>query len=142
MDLSNLDTGGAKGAVLHLKHPATNEPLMTETEPKRPIALDVVCQDSERFTSYAHAQTDKTLAAIDPAQPRKPIPSAVQETQRRKLVAHCIVGFDNIVLDGQELPYSPENALKLVTRFPWIYEQVDAFAAQRANFLKASSPKP
>jgi hypothetical protein len=41
-----------------------------------------------------------------------------------------------IVLDGEPLPFSEENAAKLYQRFRFIYQQVVAKADTRAAFLK------
>ena len=41
-----------------------------------------------------------------------------------------------IVLDGEALAYSEENAVKLYQRFAFIKEQVDRAAGSRARFLK------
>ena len=149
MDLRSLYTGGAEGAALQLKHPVTGEPLaLPPIEPagkSRPIILQVVCKDSDRFRHFAHAQADKRLAEVDATEAGKPVkrlPSSEIEANNIKLVAHCVIGWDNVILDGVELPYSPENARKLLTEFPAFYEQVDAFAAIRGNFVKASSSQP
>lgn len=148
MDLRSLYTSGPEGAALHLKHPATGEPLFTDPKPPQekglPVTLQVVCQDSDHFRQFAHAQTDRTLAKQQPAKPGEKAPmrsSAEIAADEDKLVAQCIIGWDNVWYDGVELPYSPPNALKLVTDLPWLREQVDRFAATRANFMKASSAK-
>lgn len=151
MDLRSLYTSGADGAALHLKNPVSGAPLYVpspsppgeeSTDPGRPIMMQVVCKDSDRFRHLAHSMADKRIAAAqatEPGQPPKQRSSAEIEADNVKLVAHCIIGWDNIILDGIELPYSPENARKLLAEFPAFYEQVNDFAAIRGNFVKASS---
>lgn len=54
-----------------------------------------------------------------------------------KYLARITIGWTpDVVLDGQELAYSPENAEKVYTRFRFIREQVDRAAGNRARFIK------
>lgn len=61
-----------------------------------------------------------------------------EATQRGvKYLARITLGWEpKIILDGQELAYSPENAEKLYRRHKFIREQVDRAAGNRAGFLK------
>ena len=44
-------------------------------------------------------------------------------------------GWRNVVLDGEELPFSHENVVKLYRRCPVIQQQILPFANRRANFF-------
>ena len=54
------------------------------------------------------------------------------------LLAKCTTDWAGIVVEGETLDCTYENAVKLYGRFAWIMEQVDEFVADRANFTKAS----
>lgn len=54
-----------------------------------------------------------------------------------KYLARITIGWaPDVVLDGQELAYSPENAERVYTKFRFIREQVDRAAGNRARFIK------
>lgn len=55
-----------------------------------------------------------------------------------KIIAACIVGWSGIVISKKKFEYSPENAVELINRFPWIGEQIDKFAVDLKNFMKGS----
>lgn len=44
-------------------------------------------------------------------------------------------GWRNVIVDGQELPFGPENARMLYRRCPVIRRQVMPFAVERSNFF-------
>lgn len=54
-----------------------------------------------------------------------------------RYLAKITLGWEpNLVVDGQELAYSEENAEKLYRRHKFIREQVDRAAGNRARFTK------
>lgn len=58
------------------------------------------------------------------------------EKTRLKSIAACIAGWDNVFEDGAPLAFTPQEAHRLVSNFPVIADQVEAFATERANFIK------
>ena len=56
------------------------------------------------------------------------------------MLAACTAGWKNVLdKSGAEIPFSQDNARILYTIYPVIREQVDAFVASRANFLRGSA---
>ena len=54
------------------------------------------------------------------------------------VLAKCIVGWENIIVDGKELDFTRSNATTLLTKVKFIREQVSRFISNRANFLEDS----
>lgn len=62
---------------------------------------------------------------------------AALESQAQ-LLAKITTGWDNLSFGDDEKPYeySYENAVALYTDYPFVREQVNEFAGERANFTK------
>lgn len=119
---SQLDT-----AEINIAHPLTGE----ETGMK----IRVVSLDSDKYhqismklqnenIKYARKNRGKTTA-------EKLSSDAIE------LLANVTVGWDNIKINGKDLPFSLENARKLYEDYAFIKEQVDEFIGDRRNFIKA-----
>lgn len=123
IDLKRLDvaSAAAAGADLHLKHPATLEPLF---DGKTPATIRMLGRDAPAVRDAARA-ADRAVTAGE-------IDSGERLT--RVLVA-ATVGWSGIAVDGDE-EYSPEAARKLYTmpETDWVVEQVAPFFMDRANY--------
>ena len=127
-DLASLDTvsRGDSGAELELLHPATGEGLG--------VYLTIAGVDSKawrRASAAVGAQRagKRRLTADDI------VASGIE------ILARCTMAWRSgdkatVVVDGQELACSLENARTLFTRFPWAREQADVWASDRANYLR------
>ena len=61
------------------------------------------------------------------------------EEGEKTRIDRCIAIVDdleNIGFDGEELECTDENKRKVFSTAPWIVEQIESFAADRANFMK------
>ncbi|MBM2293743.1 hypothetical protein JQX09_17580 [Sulfitobacter pseudonitzschiae] len=129
MDLNQLDMAeyAAAGAVLEVRHPATDEILMGDD--KKPMTITLLGADSPAFK--------RAVQDIQAAnQKRKNVSPAEQERNTVNALARATVGWsDNWTWDGQPFPYSPENCRRLYSERPWTRTQVDEFIADRANFF-------
>lgn len=127
-DLSNLDTGAAAetGAALEILHPVENTPLG--------IKITLAGADSDIYRQTINKSVNKRVQRMKPGQ-SIPFTAEEQEENGLNLLAVCTLSWEGVVVDGQELPCSKENAKSLYRRFPWIREQVDTFIGDRANFL-------
>lgn len=59
--------------------------------------------------------------------------------KKTQIIANMISGWEGISISGKPFKYTEKNAIKLVSEFPWIAEQVDKFCGERENFFKGSS---
>lgn len=65
------------------------------------------------------------------------VPAHLAEAARLEMLAGCVVGWD-ITEDGEAVPFTQANVLRLLRAGHWIQEQVDGFASDRAAFRKGS----
>lgn len=128
-DLSSLDGAARKqedGVPVEIKHPATSEPLG--------ITITVASYESERVKAVARQMGNKALVQ-QKRSPRKPETIEALEERTIEIAAAAIVGWEGVELDGKALPFTRENARTILERFPFIAEQIDAVAADRAAFF-------
>ncbi|MFV1944143.1 hypothetical protein VPH49_25475 [Pseudomonas luteola] len=81
-----------------------------------------------------------TVAGTDSAKFKNAVKEAQSERGRRdddgvEGTAALVLGWNRMILNGEDLPFTPENVKRVLTDYPFIREQVIAFAANRANFL-------
>jgi hypothetical protein len=50
-------------------------------------------------------------------------------------MSSLVIGWKNLVLNKEPLKFTLQAAIKLLTDYPWIRDQVNSFASERANFL-------
>lgn len=123
MDLGEIDLAAAAeaGADLTVRHPVTGEPT--------DVVIRLLGVDSPTFRQAQRLQIDAF------AKSQRPEPSVT----RAQLLAAVTVSWDNVMLDGADLAFSSENAVKLYTHpraSLWLAPQVDQFISARANFSK------
>ena len=126
LDLSSLDLVAKSdaGFRLELVHPASQDALG--------VFVTVAGTDSKRYADLQREVADKRLNKRGP----KRNDFAFYEEEARRVVAGCVMGWDGVVVDGEELPYTEANALALLERFPWIREQVQTAMGDRGNYLQ------
>lgn len=128
MDLASLSIRRAEnGEALHLRHPVTEAPLYDADG--APLTVQVIGQDSSAYRRKRNELIEK--------RPTGKLSIAYLEAEGLDLSVACVAGWsENIVLDGNKLAYSETNVRRAFVNLPWMREQVDAFCAERANFLK------
>ena len=91
-------------------------------------------------STYQNALRAQRRRFMDQATRKRELAPEDVEAETNELVATLLIAWpDSFALDGKPFPYSPENALTLVARFPWAHEQIAGAAAVRENFLPKSS---
>lgn len=133
MDLSKLDTaaGGEAGAVMTLRHPSDKDQIVTHDD-DTPQTITLAGYDSPRWRKANREQIDAQVAKGRKSQ----ITADEMENNSIELLVAATLDW-NITLDGEKPKFSPDAARKFYKRFIWVREQVDNFAANRANFIKA-----
>ena len=127
-DLTSLDTSEAAetGAVLDVLHPTENTPLG--------IKITLAGADSDVYRKTVNKNVNKRVQRMKPGQ-SLPFTAEEQEESGLNLLAVCTLAWEGVVVEGEVLPCTKENAKMVYQRFPWIKEQVDQFIGDRANFL-------
>lgn len=145
MDLSALEVRDDDIGVMTVLHPTTAEPLLTSDG--KPVELDMVGMDSERYRKGRRKMTAKRLekaakkaGSQGPALTAEDFERELADRERDNIetVAAGVVGWRGIGLDAEETPWSPENVIAAFDRFPWLWAQANIYLGNRANFLKAS----
>jgi hypothetical protein len=128
MDLSALDTSSRsnEGIELALRHPATGREL--------DVLFRLLGQDSARYRELEQKQAEARARQFERTGKLR-MDTAELEAELLEMTVACTLGWENLVLDGVEMPYSAENARMLYRRFPWIYNQVLTAIRDRSLFL-------
>jgi hypothetical protein len=105
------------------------------------IFITMLGRDSDVFDQAVNEQIDTAnrLAALLRAR-GKTVPPKTQvqiEKDQAELIVACVVDWENMVVDGDEVPYSVSAALGLLERFPWIRKQLDDAIGDVASFMKS-----
>ena len=130
MDVKQYDvvTAAEDGATLTLRDPVSGEAL--------DATITLVGSDSER---YRQAQSEEQSKLLKRKQSGERLDAEEWREQACRILARATISWENVEEGGQTLDCSEANARHIYRAYPWVREQVDAFVAQRANFL-ATSP--
>lgn len=127
-DLSTLEPGRQKqedGVSVRIKLPDG-----TDSD----IVLTVASYESERVKRTAREIGNKALLE-QKRNPRKGESVEAIEDRTFAIAISSIVGWEGIEMDGKPLPFTRENVRMVLEKFPFIAEQVDAAASDRALFF-------
>lgn len=137
MDLSKLNSVAAcnAGFELELFHPGTKEGLG--------VFVTVLGQDSDEYRKVFQVQQRKRLdRAMRGGGIRiKSVASPESlEQDANELLAACTKSWrtgeeQHLLIGGEKLECSRDNAMRVYRDYPWIKEQVDDAVNDRANFL-------
>ena len=132
MDLSSFDVSEAasRGATLILRNPATGEDLFADDG--KPITITLLGSDSSEYRKRIRATANQRINS------RKKRTVEQIEQESIEMLAAVTQGWCGIVVDGEEVAFSQDEAKKLYRRFSWITEQVDEFVSDRSNFLTSA----
>lgn len=140
MELSTFEITDEMLGTLNVKNPNTGEEL-------EGVTITFMGTESPRYREIAKERTAKRR--FDAA--RRAIPSDefsmkqslkdIEEMEGSMIdtVAIAIVNWTGISVDGKEVPFSLENAITVLKRFPWLFAQCNQFLSNRTNFKLASS---
>ena len=85
------------------------------------IQISVVGAGSAAYKKHKAIADAKESNAI---KRNKPLTDDEKNDLYVTLAAHCTTGWKGMILDGKEVPFTVENAVKIYTDFPWIGTQV------------------
>lgn len=119
----DLTPAQESGTELKVTHPKTGGPLG--------IVMRVAGPDSKRqkaaVSEIIGERTDLRIRKVDGER---------LEEEFIRTAAASIISWSGVIENGKEIEYSADAAIDLLTRFPFIREQVTAISGDRANFLK------
>jgi hypothetical protein len=135
MDLASFSIANPPVAI-ELLNPDTLAVVIGDDD--NPVTFMMISYDHPEYRKWQHAKRDKAAAVAV----RKAQTAASEEAEFTENLAAVVKGWsDNWSLDGKKLPYTPENALRILSdeRFVHIARQLHARAVTTANFVKASA---
>lgn len=128
-DISSL-FATKKHAVMEIIDPTSGNALVGQNgKPMGLMLADKNCEACQRVTTEFRRKHAATKVA--------PAEGELLDYQI-DLLAAAIVGFENIIQDGQLVVYSPEAARELMEMAPVIRAQVDRFLGADSNFMKGA----
>ncbi len=124
MELTNYDLAAdaENGFSLELIDPKTGK--------KAGVTIEVIGSDSK---VYRKAKNDSLRRMSKAIKDGKEIDNDVESV---KLYAPCVTGWSGFTWGGESFEYSKDNAVKLLTQFGWIIDQVSVAVEKRSNFTK------
>lgn len=141
MDFTSLNTkkGAAKGAFLHLKHPALGHKLYTgegasglgelvDADKADKVGVSVLGMESERVRNRAKEISRKRM---------KDGENEATDEDGVIFVCSLVTEFHGIEKDGKPMAATEENKRAFFEQSDALVEQVLNFAQDRANFFKA-----
>lgn len=111
-----------RGREFELHDPVTGKPTG--------IRLRIAGPDSAT-QNRARLQLSDDLA--EAADPTGRVSAADREKLRIKCLAACVLGWE-IEEDGEPVPFSQANVIRLLKAAAWVQAQVDDFASNRSAF--------
>lgn len=140
-DLSALDTVAGSNAGSDLELSLSNGTPIVRPD-GRPVTIKLLGKDSDAFIK---ADAHERNLRLQQGQ-RLKLTAEGMDASGIKCLAKASISWDGVgwmvkearlwEFDGDELPCTYENAVRLYTRLPDIKEQVDNFVGDRSNFLK------
>lgn len=120
MDLADLFTRSTAetGVEMKLLHPGTGEVI--KNDDGKEWVVTVAGTDSDRWKATIRTAARKRGQSSDDG---------------IETMSSLVIGWKNLVLNKEPLKFTPQSAIKLLTDYPWIRDQVNSFASERANFL-------
>lgn len=134
-DLNKLDTrkSSETPATLHLRHPATSEPIVGDDS--KPWTIDLLGSDSAPYKGLEHVQQARRIQkGFRQGRSALPTPQEVQ-ADAIDLLVKVTVGWSGLILNGEPLAFTEANIRLLYTTYDWVREQASAFVSDRANYL-------
>ena len=138
-DIASLDTLtlSERGVPMTVVNPKTAMPVLDTAGKPVVIMLKGRAADAFETTQEAIRQARGDRAA-------RGIISSTAEIKEEdvRLLCALTMGWTIEQIDGQDFPFSPENARRLWSdpRWPWLKERAIQFAQGDGNFLMTSSP--
>ena len=132
MDLASLTIvdDAEEGGWLTVQSPSGGDLLYDE---KNPVRIRLKGRDSSTYRQSERVIRDKR---IDSLRNQQNWDAKDQDNESLELLSACFIDWEGVFDNGDPLECTPENARRLMRAAPFIFEQVDLFVADRANFTR------
>ena len=123
-----------KGVIFNPTPPGYSEPI-------KEVSFLVVGVDSKIFMDKAIKNAREDMDSMKRNPKKKEISDEdIEKAKKRRIedIAVCILDWSGIEENGVKVDFSFANAVNLLTDYPWLFEQLDMFIGDRANFLPSA----
>lgn len=114
-----------EGVDVQILHPKTGEELH--------ISIKVAGPDSDRQKKARNAINNERLRMSR----NKRLTAAELEADALKITAASIISWSGVIENGKPVDLSTESAVAILTKYPFIREQLDSAVGDRAGFIKS-----
>lgn len=123
-DFADLIRVQDDGIDVDILHPKTGESLG--------MTIRVAGPDSERQKKARTAvNNDRLLKSRN-----KRVTAPELEADQLKVVAASIISWSGVIENGKEVELTGETATDILTRYPFILDQINSVVGDRAGFIK------
>lgn len=130
-DLKSLETLEDQKATMVPEHPVTYEPL---EGPGGPVEIKLAGPDSEIHKKATRAIQARMLKQLGKKRTKDLTPEEVERVNMKTAVA-CTLDWKNVEWQEETLDPTDENIKMVYENVGWLYDQVNEFINDRANFL-------
>jgi len=126
MDISALKVSN-EPMKMSVRHPTTDEEMG--------IVIMLMGSDYEEYQEKVYELRQDAVKSA----PNKELDKLSRQKTKGFLLGILslhITGWEKIEIDGKPFKYSKDNAIHLMTEWPWMRDQVEEFVDNRANFIK------
>lgn len=132
MDLGKIDyvAEADAGAEMTLIDPATGGTIVDDTG--APCVIILAGADSNRYKRAHQALSDRNLQK---ARTTPPTAEGIEQDTMSVLAA-CFIDWRGFTRSGEPVKCDKNAAIELMTKAPFVREQVAGFINNRANFMR------
>ena len=123
-DLGEFRKAGAETSELEITHPKTG--IGTG------VFITLLGVDSKEWRRESLKLRNENLKL---QRKRNGVDAEKYDDDGIRLLAACTVGWRGLTEDGQPVPFTPENVMRIYRDFGFIRQQVDEFVSDIGNFI-------
>lgn len=120
------------GAVLHLAHPVTLEPVYIDDNQKKPCEIILMGSDSDVYLEFQQKKLNER--SKNKSNDKIDFKKSIRESA--DVYAKMTKGWANIWHEGKELEFNYKNAVMIYMTYKEIRVQVGDFISEKENFIK------
>jgi len=124
-DFAGLSQAQEDGIDVSILHPGTGDDLG--------IKIKVAGPDSERQKKVRSAINNERIRMSR----NKRATVAELEADALKITVASIISWSGVIENGSPVELSKENAERVLTKYPFIYDQLTSAVGDRAGFIKS-----
>lgn len=131
-DLNSIAMDIENAVPMELLGPTGQPCFYADGEDSKKVIFDLLPQNSDKGTTVSRANLNRRL------QSKRPVDAIMLENEQTEVLVACTVGWNGLVLDGKDFPYSESNARQLYSdpHYAYIRNQAQTFIGDAANFTK------